>query len=378
MEDLEIGGAPAPVKPLARKPAKASPAPAPMTDGTSALDLAPMEGTIEPMELVKLDPATIQTVFTDAAQLDPILAQIAAGVRSCLSDVTTAKGRKEIVSRAFKVTKAKTYLDGLGKDLVADKKKEIGLVDASRKRMRDYLDDLAEETRKPVDDYEAEQAQLEQHRQEAESAAALAKEIEEKHELALFMNEKIDREKEEAKRAAEQERLENEARIAREAAERATKEAQERAQAEQDAAARREQDANDAAARAEQEKKEAEERALQAEKRATREREDAAAAAIEAKRAEEARAAQAKKDADEREEQARIEATQASERRQRETAQAEADATSERERNKKHRLKIHTEAMQDLMTNAGLTHDQARAVVIAVGQKTVAHIAIAY
>ena len=317
-------------------------------------------------------------MFTDAAQLDPILAQIAASVRSCISDVTTAKGRKEIVSRAFKVTKAKTYLDGLGKDLVADKKKEIGLVDASRKRMRDYLDDLAEETRKPVDNYEEEQAKLEQERQEAEAAEALAKEIEQAHEFALLMDDKITRDKADAARAAEQTRLDNEARIAREATEKATRDAEAKAQAEVDAAALREQEAREAQARAEQEKADADERALLAEQRATKEREDAAAAAIEAKRAAEAREAQAKKDADEREEQARIEATQAAERRQREADQAEADATAERQRNKQHRLKIHTEAMQDLMTNAGLNHDQARAVIIAIGQMTVAHIAIAY
>ena len=376
MEDLEIGGATAPIKPLARKAAKPSPAPA--TDGSSALELAPLEGTVGPMELVKLDPATVQTVFTDAAQLDPILAKIAADVRSCVSDVTTAKGRKEIVSRAFRVTKAKTYLDSLGKDLVADMKRQTGLVDASRKRMRDYLDELAEETRKPVDDYEAEQARLEQERQEAEAAAALAKEIEQAHEFALLMDEKITRDKAEAVRAKEQARIDNEARIAREAAEKATREAQERAEAEKEASLRRELEAKLAAEKAVKDKEEAEERARQAEQRATREREDAAARAIDAKREADARAAQAEKDAAEREEQARVEATQAAERRQREADQALADATAERERNKQHRLKIHTEAIQDFMTNAGLDHAQARAVVIALTMKTIAHVAISY
>ena len=375
MEDLEIGGAPAPVKPLARK---AKPAQAPSIDGSSALELAPLEGTVEPMELVKLDPATVQSVFTDQAQLDPILAKIAADVRSCVSDVTTFKGRKEIVSRAFRVTKAKTYLDALGKDLVADKKKEIGLVDANRKVMRDFLDDLADETRKPVDDYEAEQARLEAERQAEEAAVALAKEIELAHEFALLLDRARTRDIEEATRAARQAQLDNEARIAREAAEKATREAQERAEAEKEASLRRELEAKLAAEKAVKDKEEAEERARQAEQRATREREDAAAAAIDAKRAADAREAQAKKEADEREEQARVEATQAAERRQREAAQAAADAIAERERNKQHRLKIHTEAMEDLMTNAGLDHAQARAVVIALTMKTIAHVAISY
>ena len=374
--DLEIGTA-APVKPLARK-GKAAPA----TEGTSALAVdpttAPLEGTVEPLELVRLEPQDVSTVFANRDQLDPILAKLAAEVRSIVSDVTTAKGRAEIKSRAFRVVKAKTYLDGLGKDLVAEQKKQIGLVDDSRKHLRDFLDALADETRKPLTDYEAEQARLEQERLEAEAALAQAKELEEKHELALFMNEKFDRDRAEAARAAEQARLDNEAKIAREAAEKATCEAQERAEAEKEASLRRELEAKLAAEQAQKDKEAAEERALLAEQRATREREDAAARAIDAKREADARAEQERQAAAEREEQARIEATQAAERRQREAAQALADATSERERNKQHRLKIHTEAMQDLMANAGLTHEQARAVVIAIGQKTVAHMAISY
>ncbi|EES5368095.1 cell envelope biogenesis protein TolA, partial [Escherichia coli] len=38
---------------------------------------------------------------------------------SFVPDITTAKGRKEIAYLAYKVAQTKTYLDGLGKDLVA-------------------------------------------------------------------------------------------------------------------------------------------------------------------------------------------------------------------------------------------------------------------
>ncbi|OCS62006.1 hypothetical protein BBZ50_02590 [Escherichia coli] len=51
---------------------------------------------------------------------------------SFVPDITTAKGRKEIASLAYKVAQTKTYLDGLGKDLVAELKEIPKLIDANR------------------------------------------------------------------------------------------------------------------------------------------------------------------------------------------------------------------------------------------------------
>ncbi|EGT6367902.1 cell envelope biogenesis protein TolA, partial [Escherichia coli] len=52
---------------------------------------------------------------------------------SFVPDITTAKGRKEIAYLAYKVAQTKTYLDGLGKDLVAELKEIPKLIDANRK-----------------------------------------------------------------------------------------------------------------------------------------------------------------------------------------------------------------------------------------------------
>lgn len=82
-------------------------------------------------------------------------------------DVSTIKGRSEIASLAYKVTRTKTAIDAAGKKLNEDARAKINAVDASRRKIREELDALAEEVRRPLTEYE-----------EAERArAAKAKEI---------------------------------------------------------------------------------------------------------------------------------------------------------------------------------------------------------
>jgi hypothetical protein len=104
-------------------------------------------------ELIKIESVTAVDVFKNAG-LDPLLEQIKEEVRSFVPDLSTVTGRKAIASLAARVAKSKTYLDGLGKDLVADQKATIKTVDAERKRMRDDLDLLKIEARKPLTDWE--------------------------------------------------------------------------------------------------------------------------------------------------------------------------------------------------------------------------------
>jgi hypothetical protein len=51
---------------------------------------------------------------------------------------------------AAKIARSKTYLDGVGKDLVDRLKEQPKIVDAERKRTREFLDALKEETRMPL------------------------------------------------------------------------------------------------------------------------------------------------------------------------------------------------------------------------------------
>ena len=98
----------------------------------------------------------IVAMFKDGgAQIDPILARIEAEVRSHAPDLSTDKGRKAIASLAYKVSQSKTALDNAGKSMTEAQKKEIAAVDAARKKIRDRLDALRDEARKPLTDWEA-------------------------------------------------------------------------------------------------------------------------------------------------------------------------------------------------------------------------------
>lgn len=88
--------------------------------------------------------------FTEKGGLDPWLEQIAARVEEFEGDASTEKGRKAILSFAYKITRSKTALDAEGKKLV-DRYKEIPRkIDAERRRMRETLDAMVADVQMPV------------------------------------------------------------------------------------------------------------------------------------------------------------------------------------------------------------------------------------
>jgi hypothetical protein len=93
-----------------------------------------------------------------------ILDGIKDAVRKTVIDPTTDKGRKEIASLAHKVAKTKVALDEAGKKLTEDARAQIDAVNAERKIVRDELDALKEEVRKPLTEYEErEKARVAKH-----------------------------------------------------------------------------------------------------------------------------------------------------------------------------------------------------------------------
>ncbi|MBP8062483.1 MAG: hypothetical protein KAY29_01315 [Brevundimonas sp.] len=97
-------------------------------------------------------------LFKTENGLDPLIERIAAEVRAHKPDLTTAKGRDAIKSLAYKVARSKTMLDDAGKLLTDEQRKAISTVDAARRKMREALDALKDEARKPLDDWEAAEA----------------------------------------------------------------------------------------------------------------------------------------------------------------------------------------------------------------------------
>lgn len=105
-------------------------------------------------DLIKLEDINASELFKSDDEVYSIIKRIEDSVYPIVSNVNTAKGRKEIASIANKVSRSKTYIDGLGKDLVADAKKSIKEIDNRRKTIRDRLDKLKDDVRSPLTEYE--------------------------------------------------------------------------------------------------------------------------------------------------------------------------------------------------------------------------------
>lgn len=333
----------------------------------------------EVTDLVVIEKQNAMAVFTTKEQLDPIIEAIEKEARSLVPDVSTRKGRDAIASMAHKVARSKTYIDNAGKDLVAELKALPKQIDESRRIVRERLDALKDEVRKPLTDWEnAESARkdalqqrladlrsladvidsvgnylpsveiqqriesakavaLDESWQEVAAEAGVAKDATiQQLEAALIVAKQREHEAAELERlrkeAEEKARLEREENIRREAAERARRDAEAMHKAEIEAAARRE-------AREKQE----------AEERARREKEEAVAA--ERRRQEEAEAARLAEE------------------------QRKAEEEARRAADKEHRRTVNRRVYADLIAQ-GIPEEYAQKAVLAIagGKVQDAHI----
>ncbi|QMR65737.1 hypothetical protein HV220_10800 [Klebsiella grimontii] len=321
----------------------------------------------EIMDLVVIEKKNAMAVFTNNDQLDPLIEAIEKEARSLVPDVTTKKGRDAIASMAHKVARSKTYIDNAGKDLVAELKALPKQIDESRRVVRERLDALKDEVRRPLTEWEAEQERIKA--EEAMNALhvealamnedfdrQLAARIESDHEMALLMNDAFDREQADKAAEAERQRIAHEEEIKRLAAAAAAREVEQRAQREREEAAHREAVLKAQAEQAERDRIAAEQKA-EADKQA----------AIEAER----RKAQEEADRIRREAEQREQARLAEEKRK-------ADDQARREADVKHRKAVGTEIVKALLANTSLTRDQAIEVLTAIKDGNIPHTGISY
>ena len=352
------------------------------------------------MELQVLEQNVIVQAFATQGGSLLLVDRIAEEVRKHVPDVTTKKGRDAIGSLAAKVSKSKTIAEKYAKDLVAEEKARIKLVDDDRIQFVKRMDALRDEILAPRDAWEqAEKDRVAKHENaikeitdfllpeninvDAEILASnirylekvpmgtMFEEYEEKIKIAkletlealraaLASREKYEAEQAELERLRQAEILrqqqEREAQIAREAAEKATREAEEKARLE--------------AERVQREKAEAEQREarLKAEKEAALLREE-----------------QLKQQAIEREKQAEIDrqnAIEAERKRIEQETQAkdEADrkALAEREANVENMRTINNEALNAISLIGGVDTDTAKLIVIAIAKNQIPHVSIKY
>lgn len=315
-----------------------------------------LEGsTTTQTELVVIEKSTALQVFTEPNALDPILQKIKAEVEAFVPDVTTAKGRKEIASMAYKIARSKTYIDSKGKELSAEYKEIPKKIDAGRRIAADFLENLQKEVRKPLDEWEAEQARIKAEEEARLEAERLAIQKEADHEAALTENELFDLKKAEEKRLAEEAQRKREEEIRKEAAENARREAEQKAENERLASARREAEAKIAAERAEKEKVEAQERAR-----------------LQAEQAEKDRIAAAEKA-----ERDRVAAIEAERKRIADEAAAKEAERLAREADEKHRNEIKAQAASGIMA-LGFSEKAASNIVAAIENGSIPNIHIVF
>ena len=353
----------------------------------------------EMLALITIPETRALAYFTEENALDPILAKIKAEIDAFQGDVSTAKGREEIRSMAFKVTRSKSYLEGVGKALSAEQKKIPGKIDAARRLVADTLDQWRDDLRKPLTDWEeAEAARIKAHTDNieeivevgahasaAQSSATLKTSILvieriavdpqcEEYEanyarakdatLAALRNALAGAEKREAEQAelerlraekAERDRKDHEERIAKEAADKAVAEANAKAEKQRQEEA--------AAAKAEQDR---------LAKIADDEREEANRKIAAAQAETEA----ANKRAAETEARLKRESEQAAEQKRRADAAAQA-AAEKKAANRRHQGNVNRAAVAAFVAG-GIEEETAKAVITLIAQQTIPRVSIAY
>ena len=317
------------------------------------------------LAVLEIKPEQAPTLYV-ANGLDAYLDQIRE-LAAEVPDVTTKKGRDRIGSLARMVGSSKKAIEEPGRAYLKQLKEAVKPAEEELRRFTRECDTIRDKILAPRTEWDAEQDRIAAEEQmnawhaealemNAAHDKAAAEKFESDHELALLMNKDFDREREEARAEAERQRIAHEDEIKRQAIEQERIEAEQKQQRERDEAARRERELQD---RAEQEKRDR----IANEQRLEREKLEA----IE----EEQRKAREQADRIKRENDAKEAARLAEEKRI-------ADENARRAANVQHRKTINNQAKSSLIASAGLTEEQAIAVITAIAKGEVTAIRITY
>lgn len=327
------------------------------------------------LAIIEIAPDMAPSIYVENG-LEKFLEQIRESVKE-VPDLSTAKGRARIASLAAQVSRSKTAVEKPGRDYLRHLKEAVKPAEAELRRFVSACDEMRDEVRRPLTEWEAEQERIKaEEAMNALHAEALemnikfdqerAAKFEADHEMALLMNDAFDREAKAKKEEAERQRIAHEEELKRKAEEQARREAEEKAAAELAAAQKREADAIAAKAQAELLAKQAQERAEQEAKDAAAKAEAEKKAAIEA----EQRKAQEEADRIKREAEAKEAARLAEEKRI-------ADEAAARAADVEHRRAINAAAVQALI-DQGIPEDWAKACVVAIARGKVPATTINY
>ena len=129
-------------------------------------------------DLITTAPASALAAFAEPNGLDPFIDAVKKIVSEFKHDLSTGVGRKKTASLAAKVSSFKVSMDEMGKSLTEDWKQKSKVVDQVRKKMRDELDSLRDEARRPLTEWEdKEKARVARIKAKIEEISVLAYEV---------------------------------------------------------------------------------------------------------------------------------------------------------------------------------------------------------
>jgi len=96
----------------------------------------------------------LQAFFLDPEKLDALYGHVEKMARALVADPLTKEGASQIKSCARQIASVKKRIDDIGKDVVADLKDLPRKIDANRKTLRERLEALQDDIRRPVTEIE--------------------------------------------------------------------------------------------------------------------------------------------------------------------------------------------------------------------------------
>lgn len=399
-----------------------------MTEETKAEDIGSL------IEMPKINMPVVSEVKKKVHEgFKQIFDKLEDEIEKVDADVSTAKGRQELISLAFKISRTKTGLDKAATALTEEQKALVNAVNEERRQMKETLDAMRDRVRGPVTAWEnaekeriaivesefsflrniaaqsyegvlftdmsADQLEglagfidakapcsedvflvaaenfnilvVETHAMIEARADEIRKEERDRQELAAL---RARQEREELER---KERAEAEAEAARieaqkeQMAKEAAELAQRQAQEEIDAQTRR-------AAEAEREKAAAEEARIAAEAKAERVAKEAEEAAKKAKILAEKEREEAERVASERAEREKLEAIEEDRRKREASERAERAAEEARAANLEHRKKINNGALKAIVKMSDVSDLDAKTIVEAIAKGQIPNVKIEY
>jgi len=322
------------------------------------------DDTLVPNALVNPDTIDAAPFILDTHAFEAFYQQVALEVRSVGTDVSTKKDRDAIKSAAFKVAKCKTRCDEARKNLTADARRKIDEFNDAGKTIKDRLQNLQDEVRRPLSEWEEAETRREKAVNEAVQLlngilAQPARLDEASDRILERLNELKVMEIKQAVFLEDADRVEQLRDLALSAVETALATAKQR-EAEAEELARLRAEAN--ARKIEEEKAQRDKEAAELEAQRAKEREEAAERAAEAA-AQKAR--QEEREAIAREQEAR----EAQEK-------AEQEAREKKAANKRHQAAVTRKAINTLMQATEIDEGLAARIIEAIADDQVANVTI--